>query len=542
MMTEQGFELAQLEGAVRRRGKLAAAVAGAVTLLAIFVAAVLPNEYGAASTLLIEPQSISSRLVESNLVESDLNNRLHLIQMQILSRGRLSKVIDDLDVYPEESEEMTREEVIALMRKKINVVPLLPEMEGQAGARRANYQINTFQLHYRHTSALMAAAVANRLARDFIDEHLKDRVQSSGDTSEFIEAELARLSARMGEVEAQIAAIKSENTGQLPEDMNANQHLLERLTSAVRDAQRNLSLAQSDEAFYRQQVVTGGSEFNRYRNDNTPQGRLEVLKIQLNEYRARGFTDKHPDIIKTRAEVAELERTVQEVASDESQNAQLSISQQNAHSEQQRAALRAASSGQDVERMQAQLDTIEQRLAATPRVAEQLSSLEREREHLFLSFQDFSTRRLEAGVAASMERRQKGEKFRLLEEAIADPRTASPNRLVIVLAGMILGLALGVGAGILADALDGSYHDPLALQEGLGLPVLASVPKVILESDRSINRQRQVRELFAAGAITGLVLFASVAGNWIVNGPPSVISDVFGGEEEAPAAQEATAE
>ena len=52
-------------------------------------------------------------------------------------------------------------------------------------------------------------------------------------------------------------------------------------------------------------------------------------------------------------------------------------------------------------------------------MAEQLSSLEREQEHRFQSFQDFSTRRLEAGVAASMERRQKGEKFRLLEEMFA---------------------------------------------------------------------------------------------------------------------------
>ena len=97
MTEEQGFRLGDLKSVVRRRLPVMAAMALAVFLLSVVIAAILPNLYTASATLLVEPQSISKKLVESGVAESDLNNRLHLMTMQILSRPRLSKIIDDLE-------------------------------------------------------------------------------------------------------------------------------------------------------------------------------------------------------------------------------------------------------------------------------------------------------------------------------------------------------------------------------------------------------------------------------------------------------------
>ncbi len=204
--------------------------------------------------------------------------------MQILSRPRLSKIIDDLKLYPEQSEEMTREEVIEYMRKRIQVVPVLPELETQSqiALRRQNvdYEINTFQLVFVNESAKTAADVANRLANDFIEEHIKERVQVSGDTSEFIESELQRLATRIQQVEAQVAQVKSENPGRLPEDMDANQRLLERGIDDLRVVQRELAEAQSDEAFYKQQSLVSAT--TPIANEQTsPTVRLETLRQLL---------------------------------------------------------------------------------------------------------------------------------------------------------------------------------------------------------------------------------------------------------------------
>src|SRR5262245_25645048 len=182
MNSQEGLQARDILSVVRRRALLAAAVAGLVTLAGIFVAAILPNRYEAWTTLLVAPQVISKKLVEPGVEGSDLNSRLHLMTMQILSRGRLSKIIDELKLYPKESKVMTREEVIEVMRDDIRVEPVLNELEGAANRRRTDEEINTFRLYYQSRNPQIAAAVASRLANDFIDEHIRERVEVSTGT------------------------------------------------------------------------------------------------------------------------------------------------------------------------------------------------------------------------------------------------------------------------------------------------------------------------------------------------------------------------
>ncbi len=540
MNPEQGLQIQDLAGVLRRRRGTMVVIAGAVFLLSIVTAAVLPNVYEAWTTLLVEPQSISPGLIESTLEESELEGRLHLMTMQILSRGRLSRIITDLDLYPEESKEMTREEVISMMRGHIRVEPVLPELEvtDKVGRRQRDFEINTFRLHYLSKSPVTAAAVANRLANDFIDEHLKGRVDVSRDTSEFIEAELERLATRIAEVEARIAAVKDANPGQLPEDMASNQRLLERAVDMIRDVQRDLAIAESDEAFYKQQVLEGGSVATGNYGQMTPARKLEMLELALAEYRGRGFTEKHPDVVTAHQEIAEVKARIEGAGEEgEGEDAGLTPAQQNASAEQQRAHLRAVSARQDIERLNAQISEIHDDLAATPRVAEQLTALEREYQHLFGSYQEYSNKRLEAGVAANMERRQKGEQFRILEAAFPPTGPFSPNRIVFIAVGLLLGIAMGSGTAVLLEAADSSFHGARQLQAALRFPVLAAIPGIVLESDRVAMRRRRIRNAVAGAAVTSVVLVGAVAGNWWVNGVPGFVQEVIEGEgTETPAA------
>jgi uncharacterized protein involved in exopolysaccharide biosynthesis len=109
MNVESGFQLSDVSGFVRRRAKHMLAVTGVITLAAYWLAMALPNEYESSSTILVEPQSVNKELVEAGIPESDLNARLHLMSAQILSRARLSRIIDDLKLYQEQSNSRVRE-------------------------------------------------------------------------------------------------------------------------------------------------------------------------------------------------------------------------------------------------------------------------------------------------------------------------------------------------------------------------------------------------------------------------------------------------
>lgn len=533
-MNEDGFQLGDLVAMFWRRGKVIGVVAGLVLLAAIFVAAILPNEFESYTTLLVEPQSISKRLVEGGVEGGDMSGRLHLMTMQILSRSRLSRVIDDLGLYQDESEELTREQVIDLMRSQIRVEPVLPELE-RGLFRRYQGEINTFRLFYRHESPSVAAAVANRLANDFIDEHIRDRVKVSGDTAEFIEAELARLSTRAQDVEAKIAAVKAENVGSLPEDLLTSQTRLGRTYEALRVAQQRLGDAESDAAFYQQQskvarLVEGGRS-DVIGRAVTPALRLRELEIQLGALRARGLTDKHPDVVIAEAEAAEIRAKIDGEQVEETPPT--SMAEQEALAQAERARQQVDAARTEIARLEQEIAAIEEKIAATPRVAEQLDGLQREMTSLNESYQLFSEKRLEASVASNMERRQKGEQFRVLESAFPGPAPISPNRKMIVVMGLLFGLGAGAFVGLALEISDRSFHDPRRLQQSLRTPVLAAIPSIRLAADRAAMRRRWLREGFAAATVAGVVLVSSAFAYVYVNRPGLLGTEV---EEAAPAA------
>ena len=529
MNTDPGFRIDDVIGVLKRRLVLAGGVALAIFLLAILAAAVLPETYEAWTTLLIEPQRISEAVVQGDEEETDISARLHLMKMQILSRARLSKLIDELGLYPEESKRMTREEVIELMRSNIFLDPVLPILD--AGERRRNQpvEINTFRLVYRSRSPQKAAAVANRLASDFIDEHIKERVQVSVDTTEFIEAQLESIAARSREVEAEIAAIEAENAGKLPEDYEHNQRMLARTLDNIRMVQMQLAEARSDEAFYRQQRATAAAlgPASGRRLLNTPEARLLEVRHLLGNLRARGLTDKHPDVAAALREIEDLEQRIRERGGDPEippDTSYANAAEQEAEANRRRAALRAAAAEAELRRLEQLAQDIEQRLAETPRVAEQLDGLKRELEGLARNYEELSRRRLEATVAANMERRQKGQQFRILESAFVPPSPVSPNRRLILVLGLLFGLAAGAGAALLTEAMDTSFHDARSLQQALQIPVLTSIPPILFEADRRAMRRRRVALAASTALFVSLWIAGSVAGY--------VVLHVLGREDE----------
>lgn len=518
MNLEGGIQIGDLSGIARRRGKAIAATALGVVLVVYWVAMALPNQYTSSATVLVTPQTVAPELVAAGVPASDLNNRLNLMTAQILSRGRLSRIIDDLGLYPAESQYMVREEIIDLMRQNVGVAPVLPELSHSRPGRRSDDEINQFRISFTDRDARTAMQVAQRLSNDFIEQHIDGRITLSQKSLEFIEDELARLAERIREVEARVAEVKAANPGRLPEDMAASQRRLERLMTDLAFAQRAHAEATSDEAFFRSQVNNDPAGAGVA----TPASRLKTLDLEIAELKAKGYTDKHPDVVKAMLEKEQLKETIarEEVQRANDKNPILTFSQQNTEGERRRAALRRASAGDEILRLQAAIDEVQAQLAGTPAVAELLDGLEREYRHLFDSYQDFSNRQLEATVQAQLERRQLGEQFRVLEAAFIAPEPSSPDRLLILVLGSILAIAIGAAVGILLETLDESVHSARQLQTAVGIPVLATIPDILLEADRSALRRGRIKVAFAAAA---LVVFAVVGGaaNYVwVNGIP----------------------
>jgi succinoglycan biosynthesis transport protein ExoP len=519
MNLDQGIQVIDLFGLAHRRGKLMAISAGAVILVTFWIAMALPNLYLSSAMILVEPQSVDENLVDSGVRTSELSDRLGLMTAEILSRSRLSQIITDMDLYEDEHDDMQRFEVVELMRSFVRVEPVMNVLEGQRRDRDASF--NTFRIIFSHENPQIAKDVAQRIANDFINANITSRTEVTAKSLEFMRDEIGSLTGQLGVVEKQITEVKAANVGSLPEEVESNQRLLQFAMGDLRDAQRVFDSAESDASFWNNQALTAFTMSSP--NDLTsPTHRLRALEIDRGSLLARGFTEKHPDIVRVESEIVILNQQI--AGTEDDDDTPKSFGEQNARAEQSRAESRAKAASEDVERLRESISVLEARLAATPAVAEQLDALTRQYDQLYTSYQDFSARLQQAGVQADLERRQLGEKFRILESAEIAPEPSSPNRLLLLSMGAILGLVLGAGLGIFAELTDSSLHTTNELQSALGIPVLVSVPKIMLESDRVARSQRILRETLAAVGVVVFVLVGGIATYYFVNGN-------FGGEQ-----------
>src|SRR5690606_18097070 len=79
-----------------------------------------PNRYRSTAIVLVTPPQlqVTTRGLGTNL---PLRDRLRMLQQEILNRSRLERVITDFDLYREERETGIMEDVIAAMRRDIDV-------------------------------------------------------------------------------------------------------------------------------------------------------------------------------------------------------------------------------------------------------------------------------------------------------------------------------------------------------------------------------------------------------------------------------------
>ena len=522
-------------GGLRRRIGLIALIAGTVFLVTYWIAMALPNQYAAFATLLVEPQQVTETAGGRSLqTAQDVNDRLHLMTATLLSRPRLSRVIDELALYEEESLSMTRQEVIDLMRDKLAVTPVLPELE--AGLRLSReLDINTFRIHFESEVPATAAAVAQRLANDFIEEHISQRVKLTQKSLDFITTEQTRVATAMRQMEEQIASVKEQNPGKLPEDLQAYHRQMDRVMVRLANAERDLDIARSDASFYESQSLEAAFLTGSTNDETSPTRRLAALELQLSALKASGLTDKHPDVIFTEAEMASLKQQIAlESGEGPDEGDPPTLAQRQLQAEKERALLKVATAEAEIRRLESEADELRASIDQMPAITDRIESLEQRRKEMADSLREFNKRALETSTLANLERKQLGEQFRIIEPAFAPIEPKSPNRVVIMIIGAVMGLSLGLAAAVVIEATDSSLHGARELQSVVGVPVLVAIPSIMLDADRRTKRRRRYQTVAAAVVVTVFCLLGGLITNRIVNAPPAAPAEAA--EETAQAA------
>jgi succinoglycan biosynthesis transport protein ExoP len=134
--------------------------------------------------------------------------------------------------------------------------------------------------------------------------------------------------------------------------------------------------------------------------------------------------------------------------------------------------------------------THEKGLSTAPNVEREFTQLQREYENSRSRYEDLQTKMKNAALARTMEAQERGERFALLHAPTPPKRPFYPNRLGIILLGVVLGLGLAFGCVTIVDATDPTVRGTADLQEITGVAAIGVVPTLMNPRDVRARRLR----------------------------------------------------
>lgn len=473
----------------------------------------LPNIFRAETTILVDSQQVPDKYVP-NVITGDIAGRLSTLQQQVLSPTRLKKLVETEGLYPAK-DGRPEEDVIRGVSKGITVAATDPGGGGKLGA---------FKITYSSRNREEVARIANHLANMFIEENLKAREDQTQGTAQFLEDRLTETKRRLDEADAQLRSIKSHNIDELPEAKPYHLEALAGLRGQLQGIQDKINQDKRDKTILESMLNSGGSAPTVDVDSgaggtavvSSTDAQLGQLEAKLSELRMK-YGPAHPDVRRVQGEIDRLKKQI----ASQPQDAQAAIpvdnkpAIQSSHTERKNPVLQAQIEKLDEEirdqtkliaPIQERIDFHTNKLAQEPIFEQQIARLQQDYDILKTQYTALLDKKQGAEMSYALEVHQKGERFVPLDVAQMPRNPAAPNRMLITVAGLFVGLIVGAALAAIVDLNDESVRTESEAARIFGAPVLGGIPKIVSKQERNTHRLR------AVGLVTGMVAASTVLG------------------------------
>jgi uncharacterized protein involved in exopolysaccharide biosynthesis len=285
--------------------------------------------------------------------------------------------------------------------------------------------------------------------------------------------------------------------GELPEQRDTNLKILEQLQMQYQRVGENLRAAQDRKLFIQKQLsdlelpLTGSvttvtsrapgrssisSSALGYSSSGpeiagTYESQKDSLTKQLDDLRSR-YTESHPDVIVTKKKLADLE-TKKDTYNVKSDPRYRELKNQLAMTDMEikRFQSEETNIGSQINRYRARIENV-------PSREQEMASLSREYQNTKETHEQLLKKSQDAQQAENLERRQKGEQFKVIDPARLPEKPFSPDIPKVLLIGFVVSIGCSFGAAIIREQMDRSFHDAGDVEVTLGFRVLATIPRI----------------------------------------------------------------
>jgi uncharacterized protein involved in exopolysaccharide biosynthesis len=244
--------------------------------------------------------------------------------------------------------------------------------------------------------------------------------------------------------------------------------------------------------------------------DQLPQmrDRLRQLEHELADLHSR-YTEQHPAIKSKVHEIEQLKRDIQiaQAKVKEPKTAGVERATNPAYvtlkSDLDRIDVSINSLKSEKVRVEEQIKVVYDKLHSMPQVSKEYNELTTDYQNAKTNYTEMQQKFSSAQLAQGMEEGQLGESFKVIEPAFFPEKPSRPNRLAIILIGVVMGIGLSIGLAALREFTDNTLRDAETLELLTGLPIFSVIPRIVTEQDRA--RRMRKRVALAAGSVLGLL-------------------------------------
>jgi uncharacterized protein involved in exopolysaccharide biosynthesis len=524
--------------AIGRRRALMARIAIPIAMLALLLALTLPDIYTSSALVEIDEPSESQAMAGGTQDGSYADQYVQNLKGIVLTDENLRRLNKEHRLYPDIEDDDAA--MLERLRRDIEVsIVTTPILDPRTGRERE--VVDAFTLSYDSRVPQKAQSGAQWLVAAFLAEHRRQRQGRASSAAEFYATEAERIRKHVAQLEAKLADFKRANYGQLPELTEVNMSMMDRTESQIAQNDMQARSLRQDRVFLvaqlEQQRAMGPNaagvrqleeQYNRMRSSydeshpdmvalrrqvdslkyGASAGAGTSLRSQLNAKRAtlvearQRYGEEYPDVKKLQRDISTLEARIKsgergdvEMSDGTPVGMQLrtqinAIDSQLASIDAQNAALNAKLSG------------LEKNVTAAPQVEREYANATRDLTIAREKYEQLLNRQMDAEVSEAAIVGGRVDEFRLISAPMLPGAPSKPDRMAILLIGLLASLALAVTVTVATEALDPKVRGARDIRELLSVSPLVAVPTI--RNSRSRRRSAWRFAVATASAVAGV--------------------------------------
>lgn len=426
-------------------------------VLGIAAAYILPTMYRSTATLLVESPQLPDDIAGSEDLDI-VDQRIAKIRQQVLSRPRLIELIQKHRLYTNERSSKSLSEIVAEMRAATSINAVSAEFQKVGNGKSSTV---AFSLSFDYEEAAPAQAVAQDMTEQVLLIDATKNSEQATNTVQFLTEQAAALQTQISALERSIEMVKGANGAALS-------------SSAMSMFTGQTGSYDVQIIGLQREIIQLKAQREAKKSSDERDPLVANAEAELAAVQAR-YSQNHPDIAIAKRRLSEARRLAAENLAKLPQD---TIDQQIASNNAQIAALQTAKAQEG-----SRISAIQGAQARAPLVLEEIAQQQQKLDALNKQYESISTRLMAAQSSAKAENEQKGERLSVIDPPVVPEEAISPNRPILILGGMALGIGLGLTLILLIELIQRPVRDALDIQSATGFAPLVSIPTIPVDGN-----------------------------------------------------------